>query len=330
MLIDEKNKASDLNVIPLSKNTGVLLVFHGSRDENGMAEFFNFVKELRQAWDPLPVQPAFLEFVEPSILDATAEMVEKGMREILVLPFFLVAASHMKTDVPAAIHHLRARYPHVTFHYGRHLGVMPLLLSIVEQRVQELENSGGPVDRSHTGVLLVGRGSSDPDANSDIAKIARMFWEGRGFATVEIAFSGLTAPTVKGGLTRCAQLGCRRVMVIPYFLFTGVLVKRIAQHTAEFATETEGVDIRCGQHFGVHPKLIEALTIRLRELAEGPPSMSCECCKYREVLPGFESDVGAPITSDHHHGFRTKNSEASHDHGEHGHHDHGPRTNFHH
>ncbi len=328
MLTEEHNPHLAVTGIQASDKTGVLLVFHGSRDEDGMAEFFDFVKALQQAWAPLPVQPAFLEFVEPSILDAVADLIEKGVREFLILPFFLVPASHMKTDVPAAINHLQAKYPDAKFHYGRHLGIMPVLHSILDERIQELEDKHGPVDRQQTGIVLVGRGSSDPDANSDVAKVARMFWEGRGFATVELGFSGLTEPTVKGGIARCVSLGCQTVLVIPYFLFTGVLVKRIHQHTAEFAAEHPDLTIRSGNHMGVHPKLIEALTIRLQDLIDGAPSMSCECCKYRVVLPGFEAEVGAPITSDHHHGFRTKDSESSHDHGHH--HDHGPRTKHHH
>lgn len=313
------------------KTTGVLLVFHGARDEDGMAEFYAFLQLVRSAWRPTLVQPAFLEFVEPSILDAAAEMVAQGVEEVLVLPLFLVPASHLKTDVPAAIQHLRLQYPHVTFRYGRHLGITPLLTQILDERLREVEQEGGSLDRSQTAVLLVGRGSSDPDANSDVAKVARLFWEGRNFATVEIAFAGLTLPTVESALARCVRLGCRAVVVLPYFLFTGILVKRIMQETADFAARHAAVDVRCGRHLGVHPNLVEALTVRYRELLEGPTIMSCDCCKYRVALPGFEADVGAPIVTDHHHGLRSRASDKGHVDGSgHSQHSHGPRTRFHH
>lgn len=321
-----------MNTMQQSSKRGVLLVFHGARDDDGMKEFFAFLQEVRKAWAPLPVQPAFLEFVEPSILDAVAQMVDQGLREILVLPLFLVPASHLKTDVPAAIHHLRTRYPEVVFRYGRHLGVSPLLTDILDERLREVEQVGRRTDRTKTAVLLVGRGSSDPDANSDIAKVARFFWEGRQLATVEIAFAGLTGPTLQEGLARCLRLGCETVVVLPYFLFTGILVKRITQQTADFAASTNGMDMRCGRHLGVHQNLIEALSVRLRELIEGSVVMSCDCCKYRVTLPGFESDLGAPISTDHHHGLRTREADATHEDGAAGagHHHHGPRTKFHH
>ncbi|WP_447974038.1 sirohydrochlorin chelatase [Nitrospira sp. Kam-Ns4a] len=316
--------------IQVSRTTGVLLVFHGARDDDGMAEFFSFLTEVQRAWAPMVVQPAFLEFVEPSILDATAELVEQGVREVLVLPLFLVPASHLKTDVPAAIRYLREQYPHVTFRYGRHLGITPLLTAILDERLREVEDGRPLPDRARTAVLLVGRGSSDPDANSDVAKVARLFWEGRRLATVEIAFAGLTAPTLEEGLTRCLRLGCEALIVLPYFLFTGILVKRITQQTAEFAARAGAVDIRCGRHLGVHPNLVEALTLRLQELLDGPALMTCDCCKYRAALPGFEADRGAPIATDHHHGLRSRTSDERHGEAGNGGHHHGPRTQFHH
>jgi sirohydrochlorin cobaltochelatase len=277
------------------------------------------------------VQPAFLEFVEPSVLDAAAVLVDQGLRDILILPLFLVPASHLKTDVPAAIQLLRLRYPGVTFRYGRHLGITPLLMAILDERLREVEAASPPVDRGSTAVLLVGRGSNDPEANSDVAKVARLFWEGRGLATVEIAFAGITGPTVGEGLVRCVRLGSERIIVLPYFLFTGILVKRIAEESAKFAAEVSGCDVRCGRHLGVHPNLTEALSVRLRELMAGPTVMSCDNCKHRVPLLGFEQDAGAPIRTDHHHGLRSRITDEMHDGSAGlGRHEHGPRTRFHH
>jgi len=297
-----------------------------------MAEFYAFLEEVRKAWSPMLVQPAFLEFVEPSVLDAAALLAEQGVREILVLPLFLVPASHLKTDVPAAIQVLRSRYPEVEFRYGRHLGITPLLTSILDERLREAELAGPPPDRARTAVLLVGRGSTDPDANSEVAKVARLFWEGRGLATVEIAFAGLTGPTLEDGLVRCVVLGCETLVVLPYFLFTGILVKRILHQTAEFAGRAGAVDVRCGRHLGVHQNLTEALSVRLRELLEGPTNMNCDNCKHRVALPGFERDVSAPVHTDHHHGLRSRASEEAHAQGveEGSSHQHGERTRYHH
>src|SRR5260370_19008270 len=112
------------------------------------------------------------------------------MNRIVALPLFLVGATHMKCELPAAIHAARARFPHVEFFYGRHLGVHPKLNAILDERFAAIERKLAPLNRAETIVLLVGRGSSDPDANSDVSKVARLFWEGRGLGMVEVALSG--------------------------------------------------------------------------------------------------------------------------------------------
>jgi sirohydrochlorin cobaltochelatase len=84
-------------------------------------------------------------------------------------------------------------------------------------------------------VVLVGRGATDPDANAEVAKTARLLLEGRGIGTVETAFISLAEPSVPAGLDRARRLGFSRVVVLPWFLFAGVLPDRIRTQTAEWA-----------------------------------------------------------------------------------------------
>ena len=86
-------------------------------------------------------------------------------------------------------------------------------------------------EKEETAVLIVGRGSSDPDANSDLSKIARLFYEGRPYPLVESAYVGMTPPDVADGLDRCRKLGAKRIVVFSYFLFTGVLEERIREQS---------------------------------------------------------------------------------------------------
>ena len=82
-------------------------------------------------------------------------------------------------------------------------------------------------------MVLVGRGSTDPDANAEVFRAARLLYEGRGLAGVEAAFVSLAEPGVPAALDRCRALGVRRVVVLPFFMFAGVLPDRItAQSTA--------------------------------------------------------------------------------------------------
>src|SRR3546814_10702815 len=70
--------------------------------------------------------------------------------------------------------------------------------------------------------MVVGRGASDPDANSNVAKVTRLLWEGMGFGWSETCYSGVTFPLVEPGLEHAARLGFRRIVVF-----------RSEEHTSE-------------------------------------------------------------------------------------------------
>ena len=132
----------------------------------------------------------------------------------------LVSAGHAKGDIPAALAREKARHPGTSYTYGRPLGPHPALLRVLERRLDEAL-ARHRRDRADVTVLLVGRGSTDPDANAEVFKAARLLWEGRGLAGVETAFVSLAEPSVPAAWTAARRLGARRIVVLPYFLFTG-------------------------------------------------------------------------------------------------------------
>jgi sirohydrochlorin cobaltochelatase len=163
-----------------------------------------------------------------------------------------------------------------------------------------------------TAVLLVGRGSSDPDANSDLFKVARLYYEGRAHPFVEAAFVSLAPPSVPEALERCRRLGADRAVVVPYFLFTGVLERRIRDQAAEYAART-GLGVRVSGYFGPDDRVAELVLERYREAIEGDIRMNCDVCVHRVALPGFEDRVGAPATP-HYHPDENGHHPHSHEH----------------
>jgi len=301
----------------------VLFVGHGSRDAEGTQEFLQIV-ELFRARDPERiVECGFLEFARPVIDEGVSRCVERGAQTVAVLPGMLMAAGHAKNDIPSEIHEARRRYPAVSFHYGGHLHLHPNILQLCRMRIEETERSGVPAERKDTLLLVVGRGSSDPDANGDVAKLARLLWEGMGFGWGAACYIGVTTPLLPEALERCQRMGFRRVVVFPFFLFTGVLEKRIRRQTEEFAGQHPVTDFLCAGYLNVHPLLFEAFAERAEEAVHGSPNMNCELCKYRVRLPGFEQAVGQPQVGHHHHvrgiGQHDGNHHHDHDNG-HGHH----------
>ncbi|MDG9703649.1 sirohydrochlorin chelatase [Streptomyces sp. DH37] len=279
----------------------LLLVGHGTRDDAGAEAFRSFVRDLGERRPDLPVAGGFIELSPPPLADAVAELTGRGVRSFAAVPLMLVSAGHAKGDIPAALAREERRHPGTSYAYGRPLGPHPALLNVLERRVDEaLRGARGEADRAGTTVLLVGRGSTDPDANAEVHKAARLLWEGRGYAGVETAFVSLAAPDVPSGLERCRMLGARRIVVLPYFLFTGILPDRVRMQTRGWAAAHPETEVLSADVIGPTDELAELVWERYAEAVEGDLRMNCDSCVYRVALPGFEDKVGMPQRPHHH------------------------------
>jgi sirohydrochlorin cobaltochelatase len=176
------------------------------------------------------------------------------------------------------------------------------MLRAAADRIREATDAVGKDIALHdTLLVVVGRGASDPDANSNVAKVTRMLWEGLGFGWAETAYSGVTFPLVEPALEKAARLGFRRIIVFPYFLFTGILVQRIYDAADEVAARHPDIDFVKAPYLNDHPLVLETFVDRVHEILDGQNLMNCALCKYREQILGFEAEVGQPQESHHHH-----------------------------
>lgn len=300
----------------------ILIAGHGSRDVEGTAEFHRVV-ELFAHRDPARiVECGFLEFAKPIIQEGVDRCVERGASVVTVLPGMLMAAGHAKNDIPSEVHEARKRHPKIAFHYGRHLHLHANIVQLCTLKIAAAEASAAPIDRQDTLLLVVGRGSSDPDANADVQKLARLLWEGMGLGWAAACYIGVTTPLLTEALTRCYRLGFKRIIVFPFFLFTGILEKRIRRLTLDFAAEHPDTDFLCADYLNAHPLLLDVFVERSEEAVQGSPNMNCELCKYRVQLPGFEAAVGQPQHGHHHHVRGLGQDEDGHGHHHHDHHPH--------
>jgi sirohydrochlorin cobaltochelatase len=289
----------------------LLVLGHGSRDPRGAREFHELVGRIRRREPSLLVEGGFIELSPPPISECVTRLAEGGVREVAAVPLMLLAAGHAKDDIPATLVRERMTHPQMSFRYGRALGVRPELLELMDRRISAVVPEE---EKAETAVLVVGRGSSDPDANSDLYKVSRLFFEGRPYPLVETAFVSLAPPKVLEALERLRKLGAKRIAVFSYFLFTGVLEERIREHSESFARDT-GVEARYAGYFGPDEVIAELVLERYREAVEGDIRMNCDVCVHRVALPGFEEKVGAPATPHYH------PDEPGHHHGHsHGHH----------
>jgi sirohydrochlorin cobaltochelatase len=224
--------------------------------------------------------------------------VARGHRRVAAVPLVLVSAGHGKGDIPAAMARELARHQGLSYAYGRPLGPHPALLTLLERRLNAVLDEAA--SRADTAVLLVGRGSTDPDGNAEVYKVARLLWEGRGLGAVETAFVSLTGPDVPEGLDRCRRLGFRHIVVLPYFLFAGVLPDRVTAAAKAYAAGHPELDVRCAGVIGDCDGLADLVVERYAEALAGDIRMNCDTCVYRVPMPGFDQKVGAPQVPHHH------------------------------
>ncbi|MFI5552426.1 sirohydrochlorin chelatase [Streptomyces sp. NPDC051738] len=258
----------------------LLIAGPGTQDDAGAEAFRDFVRELGRRHPDLPVAGGFTEPASPPLDEAVAELVERGVRRFVAVPLTL------ESDVAAApARRQQQRHPGVSIAYGRPLGPHPSLLSVLERRLDSALGTEGrrPGDRADVTVLLVGRGSTDPEANAEVHRAARLLWEGRGYAGVEPAFVSLAAPDVPSGLDRCVKLGARRIVVLPYFLFAGALPERAWQQAEGWAAAHPEIDVRAADVIGPEPELLDLVRER-----------------YEAAVPGGHQDNDGHEDDQHH------------------------------
>jgi sirohydrochlorin cobaltochelatase len=257
----------------IGARTGVLLCGHGSRDQETRTEFDTFVAAIRNALTrklSSVVEGAYLEFSQPTIGEGFARLAASGVKRIVAQPLMLFAARHAKNDVPGEARAFAAAHPEIRIDCGHELSLDAKLLAAAEDRVNEAEASAASViRRSDTILLTIGRGSSDSEANHTLVELALKLREVLGMAKADIAFAGIAEPNVADGLDQAAQRGFSRVIVLPYFLFTGVLMKRIHALTADTAREYPDIQFLVARHLADHPLVVETVVDRILDLERG-------------------------------------------------------------
>ena len=287
---------------------------HGSRDTGAVEEFQAVAQGLKERLPQYETDWGFLEFATPVIRTGLDALRAKGIRKVLAVPGMLFAAGHAKNDIPSVLNAYKAQNPELEISYARELGIDLKLIRAAGERVEDaLQKAGDGVCREDTLLVVVGRGASDPDANSNVAKVTRMLWEGLGLGWAETAYSGVTFPLVEPGLEHATRLGYKRIVVFPYFLFTGILVQRIYHYTDIVAAKHPELEFIKASYLNDHPLVLDAFAERVEEIRNGENNMNCQLCKYREQFLGFENEVGLRQESHHHHveGVGTGTDESS-------------------
>ena len=239
------------------------------------------------------VDVGFLEMTDPPAGEVIDGLVERGCRQITVIPLVLLGAGHAKSDVPALVLGARDRHPDLVVRFGSPLGVSRLPIAIMGERVVESGGSGLPL-------LVVARGTSDPDANGDAFKAARLIGEWSNAPFVHVGFSGVTGPSVLEAAAVFPRLGFERFAVAWWYLCHGRLIERGRAELNGLAA-SEGVEMVDAGYLGPDPRLVPLILERYEEAGAARPLVNCDACAYRAPWPGREDRVGQPVGVGHSH-----------------------------
>jgi sirohydrochlorin cobaltochelatase len=285
----------------------ILLVGHGSREKSGNDEIIAFAAQWRQRQPLWRIEVCFIEFSEITMSEGLRRAAA-GAQRVLVVPLILNAAGHVKMDIPQAIDGARLKFPGVRFLYAPHLTACDHILSILKRRLKGAMQALDMPDPTLTGVVVLGRGSSDRQANGDMAKMARWLMEETDHELVDLAFTGITYPRLEKAVQRQSLLGMTQVVVLPYYLFNGTLVERIDRQVANLRAQYPTIRFTSTAYFGFEREIFELLEERVNDLKRGAPAslMPCDGCKYRAFgvengLGGHHHDDAAPHHHDHDH-----------------------------
>jgi sirohydrochlorin cobaltochelatase len=307
--------------LPEAKD-GLLLVGHGSRCHLSVQEMQWLGDMVADELPSTAIEVGFLEMNDPPAGEAIDRLAERGCERVAVLPLVLLGAGHAKNDSPAVVIEARERHPGIDFRFGAPLGVAREPVELLGKSVVAAGGAGLPL-------LVLARGSSDPDANSDAYKAARLVAEWAGSPFVNVGFSGITGPSVSEAAEAMARLGHSRVAVAWWFLCHGRLVDRGRSELAE-AFGGAGVEQIDAGYIGPDRALVPLVVRRYREAlgfaaaervgASGAGEVSgageaggaggvsgageavnCDLCVYRAPWPGREERVGQAIGVGHSH-----------------------------
>lgn len=121
-------------------------------------------------------------------------------------------------------------------------------------------------EKKDMGIIILGHGSRVRKAGGDMEKIAELLKEKFDYAVVDYCFMSRLGPHFPETLEKMVAGGAKHVMVIPYFLHTGLHIRldipEMMQHEAE---KYPGVKIQLGSNLGFDESLAALVAKRIEE-----------------------------------------------------------------
>lgn len=257
----------------MTLRTGVLVIGHGTADPVGAAETRQVAATVASLMPDVPVELGFLEVIAPTIGDAVARLAARGCRSIVAAPLLLFAAGHAKRDVPEAVAGAAAAHG-MSVRQTDAFGEIHEIVELSQTRRREAVATRGPVLAAETVLVMIGRGSSDPEAATQLRSFTEATLGAAGAARprrVELGFVAAARPRLDEAIaTACdpADVEVRRIIVQPHLLFRGHVEDQVNEAVASGRVRRPDVEWIQVPRLGADPLVARALARRVMQVAD--------------------------------------------------------------
>jgi len=164
-------------------------------------------------------------------------------------------------------------------------------------------------------VILIGHGSRVPGSGKDMEKVAgHLAADGR-YHMVRACYMSRLGPFFPETLERLVNEGAKKVVVIPYFLHSGLhLVLDIPLMIQREAQKYPGVEVVYGKHLGYDEAMVALVNRRIGESRRLPDVRELEL-ESRDTYPLPEGEMEfVPMTREEAKEYLSKRGHHDHDH----------------
>lgn len=216
----------------------------------------------------LPVRTAYLGHSLPSVpavLESLAADAAQSdvQRAVVVLPLLLTPAYHTDTDLPAILHEARVRLPDLRLRYGQPLGPHRRLLRALERRLSEADAGVRPAAPADTAIVLAAAGSSRPNANAAVSRLAAQWRSARGWRAVVPAYASAASPAPADAVAALLRSGAERVVVATYLLAAGFFADQVREQSLAAGADAVSAPL------GAAPEVADVILLRYLQAARG-------------------------------------------------------------
>jgi len=266
--VEESGKMSD------AASTGLVVIGHGSSDPAAIAEFQLLMQRVATAHKGI-VEYGYLEPLGiAEAIDRAVERIDQHVcsrphpGKLIILPAMLMRARHVNNDIPREVEKAQRRYPHIPMTFGSPLHLNPHVDDLCRIRIQEALSKDQGQSVSEMVLLVIGRGTSNVEANEAVLRLAKRLGDEMGFGWTVCGYASMVSPSISEAFDIVEGYSARRILLFPYFLFTGRIVKKVLEEARQFQNVHPDRLVMTAGHLGPDPLLRDAIMDRFYEQME--------------------------------------------------------------